>query len=73
MVELKFKGNTNDLLLVNDNPPIKQTRLVWLANAINESDEIIDVAITSSSENGKHGIFDKLIGKEIEVVVKYEE
>ena len=73
MVELKFKGKTDDLLLINDNPPIKQTRLVWLENAINESDEIIDVAITSSSENGKHNIFDQLIGKEIEVVVKYEE
>lgn len=73
MVELKFKGKTDDLLFINDNPPIKQTRLVWLENAINESDEIIDVAITSSSENGKHNIFDKLIGKEIEVVVKYEE
>lgn len=74
MSELIFSGNTNDLLAIYDNPPVKQTRLFKVNDEFDtEKGEIIDVTITSSSNNGKHEIFDRLLNKEIEVIVRCKE
>jgi hypothetical protein len=35
-----------------------------------ENDEIIDITITSSSMDGKHNMFDELLGKEMRITVE---
>ena len=53
-----LEGNTNDLLLVNGDSSLKSTRLVKLdLNATSEiNEEIIDLAITSTSMKKEHKI-----------------
>lgn len=66
-----LEGNTNDLLLVNGDSSLKSTRLVKLdLNATSEiNEEIIDLAITSTSMKKEHKIFDELLGKKIKISV----
>lgn len=66
-----LEGKTDDLLFVNGNNSIKATRLVMLEeDTVVEDSEIVDVAITSVANNGKHELFDKLLGKTIRVTVE---
>ena len=66
-----LEGKTDDLLFVNGNGAIKATRFVRVdENTSIENDEIVDVAITSTSNNGKHELFDSLLGKTIRVTVE---
>ena len=66
-----LEGKTDDLLFVNGNGSIKATRFVRVdENTSIENDEIVDVAITSTSNNGKHELFDSLLGKTVRVTVE---
>ena len=66
-----LEGKTDDLLFVNGNGAIKATRFVRVdENTSIENDEIVDVAITSTSNNGKHELFDSLLGKTVRVTVE---
>lgn len=70
-IKFELEGKTDDLLFVNADNKIKATRLVMLDEHTNiEESEIIDIAITSVSNNGKHEYFDKLMGKTIKVTVE---
>ena len=67
---LTLEGNTDDLLMINSDSSMKATRLIRLdpkSSEINE--EIIDLAITSTNMNGKHPMFDKILGKKIKISV----
>ena len=66
-----LEGNTNDLLLVNGDSSLKSTRLIKLdLNATSEyNEEIIDLAITSTSMKKEHKIFDGLLNKKIKISV----
>lgn len=66
-----LEGKADDLLYVNGNASIKATRFVMIdENTSIENDEIVDVAITSTSNNGKHELFDSLLGKTVRVTVE---
>ena len=66
-----LEGKTDDLLFVNGNGSIKATRFVMVdENTSVENDEIVDVAITSTSNHGKHEIFDGLMGKNVRITVE---
>lgn len=66
-----LEGKTNDLLFVNGNGSIKATRLVRVDESTSiENDEIVDVAVTSTSNNGRHELFDGLLGKTIRITVE---
>ena len=56
MAEIKIKGNTNDLLYVNDEDgvmSVKSTRFIKLPDDMNVyKSEVFDVALTSSSGSG---------------------
>lgn len=66
-----LEGKTDDLLFVNGNGSIKATRFVMVdENTSVENDEIVDVAITSTSNHGKHEIFDGLMGKTVRITVE---
>lgn len=67
---LKFNGNVNDLLYVNEDETIKMTRLVNIDKTMDpETDEILDVCLTSSAPKGKHNFFDEYLGKNITVMI----
>ena len=66
-----LEGKTDDLLFVNGNGSIKATRFVMIdENTSIENDEIVDVSITSTSNNGKHELFDSLLGKTVRITVE---
>lgn len=66
-----LEGKTDELLFVNANGSIKATRFVRVdENTSVENDEIVDVAITSTSNNGKHELFDKFLGKTVRITVE---
>lgn len=77
MAEIKVKGNTNDLLYVNDEEgvmSVKSTRFIKLPDDMNVyKSEVFDVALTSSSGSGEHPLFDKLLGKELEIIIRYQD
>lgn len=66
-----LEGNTNDLLLINGDSSLKTTRLIQLDNRpVDEyNEEIVDIAITSTSMRKNHPIFDKLLNKKIKITV----
>lgn len=68
---LVFEGNTNDLLIdsVDKESSIKSTRLVRIEQLGNPSEEIMDVAITSSNIFGNHPLFDRMINKKIRITI----
>lgn len=71
MDKLVFEGNTDDLLYISEDNKIKSTRLFLdLADDNADNAEIVDVSITSSSENEVHSTFNALIGKKLKVTVE---
>lgn len=66
-----LEGNTNDLLLVNGDSSLKCTRLIKLDEAAKDeyTEEIIDIAITSTSMEREHKLFDKLLNHKIKISV----
>lgn len=70
---ITFEGKTDDLLTVSQDDTIemKNTRLLYFGDdKMNEDSEILDILITSTNIKGKHPIFDKMIGKEIKVIIE---
>ena len=63
---LELEGKVNDLLTVDKEHSVKYTRLFYDV----DYNEIIDVAITSSSTNDRHPIFDLLLDKDIKVTIE---
>lgn len=69
--KIELTGKTDDLLFVNNQGNVKSTRLVMLdENTSIEDSEVIDVSMTSVSNNGKHPLFDLFLGKEIKITVE---
>ncbi|MEE3385763.1 MAG: hypothetical protein VZR36_11850 [Prevotella sp.] len=69
--KIELTGKTDDLLFVNNQGNVKSTRLVMLdENTSIEDSEVIDVSMTSVSNNGKHPLFDSFLGKEIKITVE---
>ena len=67
-----FEGNVDDLLYVSEDNVIKMTRLVNVDKYIDpESEEVIDIALTSSNPKGEHSIFDKCLGKKMRVLINF--
>lgn len=66
-----LEGNTNDLLLVNGDSSLKCTRLIKLDENVKDeyTEEIIDLAITSTSMKKEHTLFDKLLNHKIKISV----
>lgn len=66
-----LEGNTNDLLLVNGDSSLKCTRLIKLDESVKDeyTEEIIDLAITSTSMKKEHTLFDKLLNHKIKISV----
>ena len=69
--KIELTGKTDNLLFVNNQGNVKSTRLVMLdENTSIEDSEVIDVSMTSVSNNGKHPLFDSFLGKEIKITVE---
>ena len=69
--KIELTGKTDDLLFLNNQGNVKSTRLVMLdENTSIEDSEVIDVSMTSVSNNGKHPLFDSFLGKEIKITVE---
>ena len=67
-----FEGNVDDLLYVSDDNKIKLTRLVNIDKDCDpENEEVLDLTLTSSSNNGNHFAFDKCLGKKMRVIVNF--
>lgn len=67
-----FEGNVDNLLYVSEDNVIKMTRLVNVDKYIDpESEEVIDIALTSSNPKGEHSIFDKCLGKKMRVLINF--
>lgn len=70
-VFLQLEGETNDLLMVNNDGSMKYTRLINLDSDIkSEENEIIDICVTSTNVYQEHPLFDKLIGKKIRLTIE---
>lgn len=68
---LELEGNTDDLLMVNNDDSMKCTRLVRLDPfSTNIDEEIVDLCITSTNMEGRHPLFDQLLGKKIKITVE---
>lgn len=68
---LTLEGNTDDLLMVNDDESMKCTRLVRLDPKSREyNEEIVDIAVTSTNIYGNHPLFDQLLGKRIRLKIE---
>lgn len=73
-VFLELQGNTDDLLMVNNDNSMNCTRLIWLnPESYNPEDEVVDICITSTNMNGEHPLFNKLLGKKIKIKVTIED
>lgn len=71
---LKFNGNVNDLLYVNEDETIKMARLVNIDKTMDpETEEILDVCLTSSAPNNEHKLFDSYLGKQITVLIHIDD
>lgn len=69
-IYLELEGNTNDLLMVNNDNSMKCTRLINLDENTKLDEEIVDLCITSTNMNNyEHPIFDKLLDKKIRITV----
>lgn len=70
-MELILTGMPEDLLYVSEDKKIKSTRFCKVnANTDIENEEIIDVTVMSSSEDGNHPFFDKFMGSVIRITVE---
>lgn len=64
-------GPVDDLLNVSPDGTMKCANLVHLGeDKMNGENEIFHFALTSTAMNGKHEVFDKIIGKNIKVTVE---
>lgn len=63
-----FSGNANDLY--TDNGIYKSIRLVNLVENNDEIERNQDIVLTSYASDSVHDMFDKLLGKNIEITVK---
>lgn len=67
-------GKADDLMTVNKDHSMKMTRLFKLDSDTDvESDEVIDLSITSVNPYGEHPLFDRLKGKEIRITVEIKD
>lgn len=67
---LEFNGNTDDLLSLSPDGTMKCANFVYLGDdPMDEESEVFHCAITSTSMNGEHEVFDKMLGKEVKVTV----
>lgn len=68
---LECTGNVDDLLTESPDKTMKCANVVYLGeNPMDEESEVFHVSITSSAMNGKHEVFDRMLGKEIKVTVE---
>lgn len=68
---LECQGKADELLSVSPDGTMKCANLVYLGeDKMDEESEIFHFAITSTAMNGKHPVFDKMIGKTIKVSVE---
>ena len=72
---LVVKGKTDDLLSVSPDGTIKMTRMFLMPEQMGdpETEETLDVSITSVNMNLDHRKFDGLLGKNIRVTIDIED
>lgn len=71
---LQLEGNTNELLLVNNDNSMRCTRLIDLdTNSKDYDEEIVDICITSTNIYGNHKRFNELLDKKIKITVEIVE
>lgn len=64
------EGYTNDLYEISHNGEMKQTRLFYLLpENLEENQETLDLAITSTNLYHSFPVFDNLLGKKIRISV----
>lgn len=68
---LRVHGNVNDLLSVDNERNLKMTRFVADSDNDPETDEIVDIAITSVDPSRTHEFFNnKLLNKKVRITIK---
>ena len=73
-VFISLFGNADDLMSVNKDCSMKMTRLFSLDSDTDvETDEVIDLSITSVNPYGDHPLFDRLKGKDIRITVEVKD
>ena len=69
----EVEGNADELLYIDDANGLKTTRFFHMGlDAMDESSEIIDVQVTSTNPMGETPIFDRMMGKNVRIVVEVE-
>lgn len=68
---LECQGGTDELLSVSPDGTMKCANLVYLGDDPMDPDsEVFHISVTSCAMNGEHEVFDRLIGKQIKVIVQ---
>ena len=70
----EVEGNADELLYIDEVNGLKTTRFFHMGlDAMDESSEILDVQVTSTNPMGDTSIFDKMMGKNVRIVVEVDE
>ena len=71
---LECTGGVDDLMTVSPDGSMKCANIIYLGdNPMDADSEVFHISITSSCMNGKHDVFDKMLGKNIKVTVEIDE
>lgn len=72
---LTFEGKADDLLNVSNDNSMKMTRLFLMPEQIGDPDteETLDVSITSVNPEGDHTFFDGLLGKNMRITIEVDD
>lgn len=71
---LECQGGTDDLLTVSPDGTMKCANVVYLGdNPMDPESEVFHISVTSCAMNGEHEVFDKMLGKQIKVIVQLNE
>lgn len=72
---LTLNGKADDLLNVSKDNSMKMTRLFLMPEQIGdpETEETLDVSITSVNPEGTHTCFDELLGKNMRITIEVDD
>lgn len=72
---LTMTGKADDLLNVSKDNSMKMTRLFVMPEQIGdpETEETLDVSITSVNPEGSHALFDELLGRHMRITVEVDD
>lgn len=68
--KISLTGKSDDLLTILDDGRFKMTRLFLFNNEGDQNEETLSLEFTSFSKNKVHSIFDKFLGKDIEITIR---